>query len=963
MRPKLILLISFCFLSPVMADSYRNVSGSDQTGKITWIVPEEGGTPRDPGKIRELSPAEFHICTSFEEGGPSSLKHPISRVELICQNHSDKKINITLHLDLSGDGLRTDYESKPEAGMSDRDYIFIRSPGGEWQQVNGKTEGCIATIRFEAAPGETKVGLNPWYGYGDYLHFISSLPQHPYLEKKMIGKSDHNREHWELTITDPSVNTENKQTILWHAREHAYETFSSFAMEGLIHFLLSDEASEFRKQYIFVVVPMVNVDGVAEGFEYRGGYDFPDPRGTTTALLTYATIDRLRPDYVVAWHNWIAPRERNVVFYTDGENGKPTSRAWLRFTQLFPSLRYYGHRWRDEGNPQKYNWEGRPLSFDNVHQYAMKKYGTRVWGWEMPWWNYNMKDVSSAGASFAQAFLQTIDEIRTGTVPRSVEIPTIDLPKWSMHEFTSTGNTHAGNPFRDAMLVGEFTSPSGKIKVIDGFYDGDNTWRLRFVPNEEGEWSYQLRGEGVEILQHGKINCIGMIGHGFIRIHQQNPFSFAKDDGTPFFPMGDTCYGLHDDSPITKELREAYLEMRRSQNFNFVRMQTGGSYERAQKDSAFWAWGGTAQNPDLDRFNPVFFHSLDSLIFQLRDYGMNVELLLLNFYRLPFTDPKTWTPERERLWLHYLLARYSAFDNIFMWTIANEYETHPDGKYRLDVPEDVEWVKSTARFIKKNDPYNHLVTVHPVVSSSTTGQSPRDSITQPWQIGGFYGDEKAIDVLSQQTGQFGAGIIWNENRNCWEGDDPNLVASLQTDLRYGKPVLNTENGYEYLKNASTEKKQVHHTDKVRRSSWRIVCGGGYFAAGFHGTIGHSDVWNRIDAPNKYTFRLESEGAAQQLSYLYDFFNTLPYWKMRPFSGVKGDAVALADRGKTYVVFLPHGGEVTFDLEESAQLEQRWFNPRTGEFCKIKAIHGNGKQKFKAPDDNDWTLLLKASAEE
>ena len=110
-------------------------------------------------------------------------------------------------------------------------------------------------------------------------------------------------------------------------------------------------------------------------------------------------------------------------------------------------------------------------------------------------------------------------------------------------------------------------------------------------------------------------------------------------------------------------------------------------------------------------------------------------------------------------------------------------------------------------------------------------------------------------------------------------------------------MLNTESGYEYLRGHPTEKKQVHHTDKVRRSAWRIVCAGGYFATGFNGTIGHSDVWNRIDAPNHYTFTVEDEGAAAQLSALHDFFVVLPFWRMQPFAGVGGDAVALAESGK------------------------------------------------------------------
>lgn len=540
------------------------------------------------------------------------------------------------------------------------------------------------------------------------------------------------------------------------------------------------------------------------------------------------------------------------------------------------------------------------------------------------------------------------------------EDPVVSVPKWTMHEFSIKGNIASDNPFRDAALVGQFTTPSGRTRVIEGFYDGGNTWRLRFVPDEEGEWSYLLRGEGVDIYRRGKINCTAATGRGFIRIHPQNPFSFATDDGTPFFPMGETCYGLHDDSPITRELRAAYLQTRRSQHFNFVRMHVGGSYERAQRDTAYWAWGGTPQNPDLDRFNPIFFRSLDTLLLQMQACGMNAELILLNFYRLPFTDTSTWTPTREQRWLRYLLARYSAFDNIFMWTISNEYETHPDGKYRLDVPGDVNWAKETARFIKKNDPYSHLLTVHPVISSSTRGTSPRDPFDTPWQIGGFYGNEDAIDVLSQQTGQKGEGITWNEALNCWQGDDLNLVASLQADLRYGKPVLNTENGYEYLRNAPTEKMQVHHTDKVRRTSWRIVCGGGYFAAGFHGTVGHSDVWNRIDAPNHYTFRLESEGAAAQLGYLYHFFSTLPFWRMRPFEEVSGDAVVLAEKGKAYVAFFPHGGELALDLGGTGKMEVKWFNPRTGKFIKPSVIQGGMVQKFNAPDGNDWTLLLTAA---
>jgi hypothetical protein len=493
--------------------------------------------------------------------------------------------------------------------------------------------------------------------------------------------------------------------------------------------------------------------------------------------------------------------------------------------------------------------------------------------------------------------------------------------------------------------------------VIDGFYDSDDTWRLRFAPAEEGEWSYLLRGEGVEILERGKVRCTKARSHGFIRIHPENPYGFAYADGTAFFPMGDTCYGLFDDSPITPALRKEYIGTRRGQRFNFVRMTVGHSEARAATNEAYWAWGGTAKQPDLDRFNPVFFREFDRLMGELRDSGMNVELILLNFYRRPFTDTNIWTAARERLWLRYVLARYGAFNNIFLWTIANEYETHPDGRYRLDFPGDVDWAKATARFIEANDPHAHLVTVHPVVSASTRGASPRDAIQAPWRIGEFFGGESAIDVLSQQTGQSEDGTVWNEELKCWTGDSSTLVASIGADRGFRKPVINTENGYEFLRGYPTGKRQVHHSDKVRRSAWRIVCAGGYFAAGFHGTIGHSDAWNRIDPPNRYTFAVKDEGAGAQLAALHDFFAGLPFWRMRPFASVTGDAVALAEPGKVYVVYFLHGGSAELDLREAqSSLVTRWYNPRTGRFGAELRRAGGTQARFDAPDANDWVLL-------
>ncbi|MCU0914307.1 MAG: serine hydrolase [Planctomycetes bacterium] len=928
---------------------------------VSLVAPAEGGTPRDARRIVRVGQGEFRIRAGVEEGR-SVLTHAVSRVDLICRNEGARAQEVTLHLDLSDDGRRTNADNNAFGGMSTRDFLFIQPPGQPWRQVNGEVAGWVSTVRFSAVPGETRIGLSPWYTYGDYLRFVRSVPDHPHLQKTLLGTSDGGREHWELTITDPGVPLESKRTVFWHAREHAYETFSSYALEGLVAYLLSDAAIDVRRRYRIVLHPMTNVDGVAQGYEYRSGYDYPQPRGTATAKLTFDAVDRLRPHFTVTWHNWVAPRDVDCLFYTDSEDGKASRRAWDLFTQRSPSPCGVGHCWESETNPLAKNWFGRsPLNEGNVHQYAMKRYGTQVWGWEMPWWGREEAAARKAGADFGRAFLATVDAIAAGTAPAAPQTPPATVGRWEMHEFELRGRCHVDNPFRDAALVGEFTSPAGKKLMAKGFYDGGDIWRLRFTPDEEGEWRYLLRGEGVELNQRGRLRCVAPRGHGFIRVHPENPYAFAHADGAPFFPMGDTCYGLYNESLITPELRTQYFETRRGQRFNFVRFHVQHSPTHGQTDSSFFPWGGTPQAPDFDRYNPVFFQGLDAMLRQMNALGMNAELILLNCYIAPMNDPRVWTRQREQAWLRYVLARCAAVPNVFLWTIANEYEVHPDGRYRLDVPGDPDWARATARFIKAHDPYRHPVTVHPVISANARGSSTRDPFEPPWRIGEFFGADDAIDVLSQQTSAAYA-VEWDEALGCWRRDmPPGVRGSLAVDRVYRKPVLNTENGYEYLRGYPTYKRQVHHTDKVRRASWEIVCAGGYFAAGFAGTQGNGDSFNRSDAPNRYPFVVKDEGAAGQLGLLYDFFTSLPFWRMQPFAGVTPEtAVALAEPGRVYVVYLPQGGETSVDLGDApSPLTARWFNPRDGGWTEPFEVAGGRRTVFQAPDTPDWVLHVSA----
>ena len=58
-----------------------------------------------------------------------------------------------------------------------------------------------------------------------------------------------------------------KKAILITARAHPGEMQASFALEGMVNYLVSNvlEAKALRDKYIIYVIPMLNIDGVVFG--------------------------------------------------------------------------------------------------------------------------------------------------------------------------------------------------------------------------------------------------------------------------------------------------------------------------------------------------------------------------------------------------------------------------------------------------------------------------------------------------------------------------------------------------------------------------------------------------------------------------------------------------------------------------------------------------------------------------
>ncbi len=94
----------------------------------------------------------------------------------------------------------------------------------------------------------------------------------PFFHRKTLCQSLLGNDLDYITINNSNLNNYNseikrKEGIILMARQHPSETVSSWTIKGAIEFLMneSDEAKYLRDNFIFKIIPMINIDGVILG--------------------------------------------------------------------------------------------------------------------------------------------------------------------------------------------------------------------------------------------------------------------------------------------------------------------------------------------------------------------------------------------------------------------------------------------------------------------------------------------------------------------------------------------------------------------------------------------------------------------------------------------------------------------------------------------------------------------------
>jgi len=240
---------------------------------------------------------------------------------------------------------------------------------------------------------------------------------------------------------------------------------------------------------------------------------------------------------------------------------------------------------------------------------------------------------------------------------------------------------------------------------VDGFYDGGNTWRFRFMPTQLGIWHWTTASNDPGLDgKTGSIECVTPTKsclHGPLKVQG---YHFVHADGTPRFLISTrlTCQFA---PPSTWPPLVEFLQ---ANGINRVLFMMPGV--DSKKDPVHTQRNLFAPGPDYTQYHVAAFRAIDEFTDALRQADI---LASPYFYYDPRRD-LMWkmTPEQDRAYLRYGMARLGAFGNV-MPVLANEVElkttNYQDPAFDL---RSHAWTNEMGSFLKSRAVFGQPVSVH-----------------------------------------------------------------------------------------------------------------------------------------------------------------------------------------------------------------------------------------------------------
>ncbi len=516
-------------------------------------------------------------------------------------------------------------------------------------------------------------------------------------------------------------------------------------------------------------------------------------------------------------------------------------------------------------------------------------------------------------------------------------------------EFTLRSTKKYSDPFWDIELDVLVTAPDGKQQRIPAFWSGGNSWRWRFSAMQPGQYRYEtIANDKDNASLHGVKGNFQITGYDDDQtLFKQGALQVSADkryletsDKKPFLWLGDTWW-----MALTERLQwpEDFKQLatdRRKKGFNLVQIVAGlypdmDSFDARGKNEAGFPW-----QADYATIRPEWWDLADQRIEHLVEAGLMPCILACWGYYLN----KMGMKKIKAHW-RYVIARWGAYPVV--WCLAGEgsmpwYLSKSKKKDKAELEEG--WTE-IARYVRKIDSWQHLITMHPTRSSREVVRDPGVVDFDMLQTG--HNDYRSIpNTLERISAAVAKKPLMPvlQSEVCYEG----IMAECRQDIQrfmFWSSMLNGCCGFTYGANGV----------------WQVNTSSQPFGPSPHGRTWGNTPWQQaMNYPGSHQIGLGAQ-----------FLRTLPWQKMSPHpewvmphwnkNGYHNPSAAGIPK-KLRIIYTPTlwSPPKLLGLEKGLTYQARLFNPASGELTTLKPIQGNaqGEYQFNTfPEQRDWVIVL------
>ena len=519
-----------------------------------------------------------------------------------------------------------------------------------------------------------------------------------------------------------------------------------------------------------------------------------------------------------------------------------------------------------------------------------------------------------------------------------------EFPQWSTVEISLSSTWEYANPYTEVDVWGVFTNQKGDSLIRPAFWDGENTWKIRFAPIDDDQtWSWMSFASNTSDSglngQTGTFRSVPYSGNnqlfqnGLLKMSEghRNVMHYS---GKSFLVVGDTPWAIP--FRATKEQVYAYAKDRQQKGFNAALMMTLQPDTKAEGPNerntvmGFKRAFEDLSDGHINTMNIDYFRYYDSLVQILIDHEI-VPVYQPVFHGFGWKGLQVLgnniNPEEYVRYTKYLLARYGSMPAI--WLIAGDHNGKDPG------------VKESGEMLQKWDCYQQPVGIH---------YNPCDDYLASWAGGDrshcfhnnkSYQDKEWLDFQWAQTGHDGKHLYHKVER---------MYENLPI-----KAVANGEPTYEGMGNGQNGLGWWQGEE-----AWMQLMHGGTMGV----VYGAASLWQWkvtqdekgweawTDQPLSWEEAMRLEGSTYvgligKITKNLDVRDIEKRWDL-----TEGKPL-LVKEDELYISFLKNGGELTFkDLPKN--MEYNWIDPKTG---LPKQIGKVTKNVFRAPDKGPWVLVI------